>query len=68
MGNISPQYHVIYDDFFTTVVGLEEQDDLQQAFADIDWLNLLPEGEEFYLYKDDLANKDGRSPRPILDN
>jgi hypothetical protein len=47
-GNISPQYHVVHDDYFTTVPGV----DSTKTFSAASWKTILQTGVERYLSVD----------------
>ena len=65
-GNISPQYHVVHDDGFTTVAnpGVDNEDTLQKV-----WLELIKSGHEKYFDPDDLIDANGKliPPPPLHD-
>ena len=53
-GNISPQFHVVYDDHFTTVSTTfnDPADSLNTVFLSSEWRDLLTLGEKNYLAED----------------
>ena len=65
-GNISPQYHVVHDDRFTTVAnpGVDNEDTLQKV-----WLELIKLGHEKYFDPDDMIDSNGKiiPPPPLHD-
>jgi hypothetical protein len=60
-GNISPQYHVVHDDYFTTVPGV----DSTKTFSAASWQAILQTGVECYL-SDDIDRFGKPLPLPSL--
>mmetsp|Transcript_15060 Transcript_15060/g.36762 ORF Transcript_15060/g.36762 Transcript_15060/m.36762 type:complete len:970 (-) Transcript_15060:1237-4146(-) len=67
-GNVSPQYHVVVDDLYTTVPNADHGGlyDVREFNADT-WQSLLESGYEQHLDDDELANGNRRN-RPTLAN
>ena len=53
-GNISPQFHVVFDDLFSTVSTTfnDPTDSLDQVFSGPEWRDLVSLGHERYLPED----------------
>lgn len=52
-GHIIPQFHIMFDDFFTTVRGIDVKED--PALDDVDWEQLIQmNGTEEYKDVDNL--------------
>jgi hypothetical protein len=62
-GNISPQYHVVHDDYFTTVPGV----DSTKTFSAASWQAILQTGVERNL-SDDIDRFGKPLPLPSLHN
>ena len=65
-GNISPQFHVVHDDLFTTVsnAGAMNLDD--EGFDEGQWRKLVSSGHEKYLDEEDSDTAKGSSSQPHL--
>jgi hypothetical protein len=63
IGNISPQYHVTHDDYFTTVPSV----DSTKTFSAASWQAILQTGVERYL-SDDINRFGKPLPLPSLHN
>ena len=49
IGSICPQYHVVFDDIFSTVIAIDEDEDLPSFWNDIDLdshIHRIPLGED----------------------
>ena len=53
-GRISPQYHVVFDDYFSTVSTTFQDpvDSLNQTFSSTEWMNILQNGDEKFFPDD----------------
>ena len=52
-GSISPQFHVVHDDLFTTVSNPGAMDIDDKGFDEGQWRKLVISGHERYLYDED---------------
>jgi len=66
-GYVSPQYHVVYDDQFTTVPNAESGGVFSEVPFDADrWHDLLHSGVERHVSEDDVLPLDPRTCLPAL--
>ena len=66
-GNISPQFHIVHNDLFTTAANSGAMNIDDKGFDEGQWRNLIDSGHEKYI--DDDVDREGREiPKPPLHN
>ena len=65
-GNISPQFHVVHDDLFTTVSNAGAMNMDEEGFNEGQWRKLVSSGHENYLDEEDHNKEKGLNSPPHL--
>jgi len=65
-GKITTQFHVVYDDFFTTVPNVDATRTQEQIEATIPWDDFIPQNAERYI-EDEVDDNGNEIPLPQLE-